>query len=191
MTVFVTSDTHIGHRGILSFCGDVRQFEDVTEMNKELVRRWNAVVKPDDTVYHLGDVFWHAMSSAKRWRYFHMLNGKKHLIVGNHDDAKTLALPWLSTTPGVKVLNERDGLHVTLCHYPPNTMGKWQRSGNSIWLHGHIHSMIPQSMPVYDVGVDANGLAPIKLNKLVRLAEEYFESRQRGIEKLKLKRGAA
>ncbi|HIY67347.1 MAG TPA: hypothetical protein H9830_13860 [Candidatus Agrococcus pullicola] len=51
---FVTSDTHFGHVRIIELAH--RPFAEVTEMDEEIVRRWNAVVAPDDVVLHLGDV---------------------------------------------------------------------------------------------------------------------------------------
>jgi calcineurin-like phosphoesterase family protein len=59
-----------------------RPFTTVEEMNDEMLKRWNSVVKPDDTGYYLGD-----FSLAKRSvEYFApLLNGEKYLITGNHD----------------------------------------------------------------------------------------------------------
>ena len=51
--IFFTSDTHFNHKAIISYCS--RPFESVEEMNDRLIDNWNQVVKPNDTVYHLGD----------------------------------------------------------------------------------------------------------------------------------------
>jgi calcineurin-like phosphoesterase family protein len=51
--VFFTSDTHFNHANIISYCS--RPFSSADEMNREIIARWNAVVGPEDTVYHLGD----------------------------------------------------------------------------------------------------------------------------------------
>ena len=51
---FVTSDQHFGHARISELAE--RPFATVEEMNAELVRRWNEVVGPDDSVLHLGDL---------------------------------------------------------------------------------------------------------------------------------------
>ena len=51
--IFFTSDTHFNHKAIISYCS--RPFESVEEMNDRLIDNWNQVVKPSDTVYHLGD----------------------------------------------------------------------------------------------------------------------------------------
>ncbi len=83
MARFWTSDTHFGHEGILRFEPVNRPFATVEEMNEVLVERWNAVVGPQDMVYHLGDV---AMGKiADSLPVMSRLNGRKVLIPGNHD----------------------------------------------------------------------------------------------------------
>ena len=51
--IFFTSDTHFGHANIIRYCK--RPFDSVNEMNDTMVARWNASVKPTDTIFHLGD----------------------------------------------------------------------------------------------------------------------------------------
>ena len=77
---FFTSDQHFGHFNIIRLCS--RPFETVEEMDEALLSKWNAKVKADDTVYILGDLFFRA---AKVEPILKALNGRKHLIVGNHD----------------------------------------------------------------------------------------------------------
>jgi calcineurin-like phosphoesterase family protein len=80
--VFFTSDTHFNHANVIKYC--VRPFASIEEMNRVMIERWNAVVGPEDTVYHLGDF---AMGKPSEWPAFlRQLNGaKKILIRGNHD----------------------------------------------------------------------------------------------------------
>ena len=82
---FFTSDTHFGHRNIIKYCN--RPFVNVFEMDKELIRRWNCTVSPEDTVYFLGDF---AMN-PKYYKYLENLNFRYLIfIVGNHDNRKKL-----------------------------------------------------------------------------------------------------
>ncbi len=76
-----TSDTHFGHTNILQFEPYHRPFETIKEMNEYLIHRWNDCVRPDDTIYHLGDFCFgkHNLALASR------LQGKKRLVLGNHD----------------------------------------------------------------------------------------------------------
>ena len=52
--LFFTSDTHFSHANIMKFCG--RPFKNVGEMNNTIIKNWNDVVGPEDTVFHLGDL---------------------------------------------------------------------------------------------------------------------------------------
>jgi calcineurin-like phosphoesterase family protein len=79
--VFFTSDTHFGHTNILKYCD--RPFSSTEEMDEEIIRCWNSVVKPDNIVFHLGDF---AFGTIAQWEtYRNRLNGHIHLILGNHD----------------------------------------------------------------------------------------------------------
>lgn len=82
MKYFGIADTHFNHENIIKYCN--RPFSSVKEMDEALIKNWNKVVSNKDTVFHLGDV---ALSSkdyiasiVKR------LNGRKILILGNHDN---------------------------------------------------------------------------------------------------------
>lgn len=83
--VFLTSDTHWGHAGICKFTNydgsPVRPWDDVEEMNEEMIKRWNETVGPKDKVYHLGDV----VINRKFLPILDRLNGDKVLYKGNHD----------------------------------------------------------------------------------------------------------
>lgn len=81
---WLTSDTHFYHANILKYCN--RPFKDVDEMNEELVKRWNSVVKPNDIVHHLGDFCFGKKENVLE--ILPKLNGKIDLILGNHDHHK-------------------------------------------------------------------------------------------------------
>lgn len=51
-------------------------------MNEALIANWNAVVAPEDTVYVLGDF---ALAARAVEQILPRLNGRKILILGNHD----------------------------------------------------------------------------------------------------------
>jgi calcineurin-like phosphoesterase family protein len=76
-----TSDLHFGHAAAIDYCK--RPFASLEEMHEALIARWNERVRPEDTVYVLGDMalcrFKDFEPLAKR------LNGRKFLIQGNHD----------------------------------------------------------------------------------------------------------
>lgn len=79
---YFTSDWHYGHRNVINYCN--RPYADVDIMTKAMTKIWNDTVKPEDTVYFLGD-----FSLNPKWSKIIVphLNGHKILIPGNHDAA--------------------------------------------------------------------------------------------------------
>lgn len=85
--IWFISDSHFHHANILKFTDDggklIRPgFQDVSHMNEHMIEKWNSVVKPGDKVYHLGDFSFKNDIKDIVTR----LNGRKRLILGNHDD---------------------------------------------------------------------------------------------------------
>lgn len=80
--IFFTSDLHLGHENVIHF--ENRPFRNAAEMNQILIANYNAVVQPTDTVYLLGDLSFHIPVEEAN-ELISRLNGKKHLILGNHD----------------------------------------------------------------------------------------------------------
>ena len=89
MSTFLIADTHFGHANIIRYCN--RPFADVEEMDRTLRDCWNTAVGPGDDVIVLGD-FACRLAPDRLRRLFDSLSGRKHLIVGNHDDRNTLEL---------------------------------------------------------------------------------------------------
>lgn len=157
MATWFTSDTHFGDPRILRI--DRRPFRDLPSHDAALIANWNAVVAPDDEVWHLGDVAL-GPDNDKVAEILAGLNGTKHLIVGNNDGPGTLAAPaWASQAHYAElVLDER---RLVLCHYAFRT---WNRMGSGVLnLHGHSHGKLKPIPKQYDVGVDAQGFAPVQL----------------------------
>ena len=57
---FLIADTHFGHTGVCNFLRNdgtkLRPWTDPVQMDKDMVEYWNDTVRPNDKVYHLGDV---------------------------------------------------------------------------------------------------------------------------------------
>lgn len=167
--IFFTSDTHFCHTKVIPYCK--RPFKSVEEMNEALVTNFNKIVKKEDTVYHLGDAGFgdkdRVLSILKR------LNGKKHLIRGNHDHTllkglkgKAIQGIFLSINHYLEVVY-KDFVFI-LCHYP---MVSWNRAKyGSIMLHGHCHGTIDVmniGIRRMDVGVDSNKFCPIDIDSIM------------------------
>lgn len=154
--IFFTSDTHFSDPRVLRI--DRRPFGSLTEHDAALVDNWNAVVGPEDEVWHLGD-----FTRRDADGFLARLNGRKHLIIGNNDDEATLSAPgWASVQHYAELT--LNGSLLILCHYPFRT---WNRMGNkSINLHGHSHGRLKPLTRQYDVGVDARNYHPVPLEAL-------------------------
>ena len=159
MTIFFTADTHFGdHRTINIW---KRPFASVAEMDALLIDRWNDVVGPEDSVWHLGDV---ARRPADVPDLLARLHGTKHLLRGNNDpDATLMAQGWASVGDYAEM--EIDGHRLVLCHYPFRSWnGQHKRALN---LHGHSHGRLKPLLRQYDVGVDVHDFTPVTLERLL------------------------
>ena len=160
MRTWFTADTHFGHANIIKFCG--RPFKDVDEMDRTLIEVWNAVVRPEDTVWHLGDFAFRSTKDPEA--YLRRLHGTKHLVVGNHDGEASRSAPsWGSVQDMAHV--SIDGHRVTLCHY---AMRVWPRSHHgALHFYGHSHGNLPGDSQSCDVGMDCWGFCPVTLAQIL------------------------
>lgn len=149
-----SSDQHYSHKNIIKYSN--RPFADVEEMNYELIKRWNKCVKPDDTIYHLGDFAF--CNIEKIESILSQLNGTKHLINGNHDKQIKQNRSRLIDGGFVKSVKDYDeiyinGQFIVLFHYGCRV---WSRSHHGAFmLYGHSHSSLPPFGKSVDVGVDS------------------------------------
>ncbi len=81
---FFIADTHFGHKNVIEY--ENRPFKTIEEMDKQLIDNWNNTVCDDDTVYVLGDFSFYNKKKTREICLY--LNGRKILIMGNHDTEK-------------------------------------------------------------------------------------------------------
>ena len=162
MARFFTSDTHFGDHRTLNI--HKRPFASTAQMDAALVERWNALVAPDDEVWHLGD-FARAGSAAEG--LLARLHGRKHLIAGNNDPPQTRAAAgWASIADYAEL--EAEGRRLVLCHYP---FRSWNgQAKGAINLHGHSHGRMKPLPRQIDVGVDAWDWRPVPIEALTSAA---------------------
>lgn len=141
---YYISDWHYGHRNCLSF--DNRPFTAVEDMNAALVERWNSDVRPEDTVYVLGDMFWCKPNEAVP--VLKSLRGTKILVKGNHDrvNNEEFRAQFADVRDYMEIDDNRRKL--VLCHYPipcfRNHFHGWYH------LYGHVHSSFEYQMMEHD-----------------------------------------
>lgn len=188
MTVFHTSDTHFGHKNIITYCD--RPFASVEEMDEGMVDRWNAVVRPEDSVYHYGDVAMGKISTS----ILHVarLNGNKFLIPGNHDTCwpgnkkvrtsdkhmyEDVGFTILNPTEH-RVIGETETSHgrvVRMCHFPyegdshdGDRFTEWRPKNDGLWIiHGHVHEKWKVKNKQLNVGVDVWDFTPVSEAQIV------------------------
>ena len=180
---FFTADLHFGHGNIAKYCnrlfcmndyeksvmasGDSDKIKElrisqnsIDKHDETLIQNFNSKVKQDDTVYILGDFAFRDCS-----RYFNRLNGKKHIIFGNHDkDARRHAYLFESAQDYKEI--KIDGQDITLCHYAMRVFNKSHYG--TFQLYGHSHGTLPDDPHSlsFDVGVDCHDYYPISFKEV-------------------------
>lgn len=163
------SDLHFGHFRVIEYCE--RPWPTKEEMNEGLVKLWNEQVNPQDEVYVLGDF---SLSPKMVMQFANRLNGKKHLILGNHDapfefhtrrKAAHMREKYLKDFETVEMDGEltlKNGVKVLLKHFPysldyDQRYKQHRMEDKGEWLlHGHLHSAYVKNGKQIDVGIDNN-----------------------------------
>ena len=133
-SVFLVSDTHFGHKGVCHFTRTdgvtkLRPFDTPEEMDEFMVEAWNAKVRPNDKVYHLGDV----VINRKALGIMRRLNGDKVLIRGNHDIFRDD--DYREHFRELRAYHVMNGM--ILSHIPIHTESLGRFGVN---IHGHTHA---------------------------------------------------
>lgn len=163
--IWFTSDTHFCHRNILHLTET--PFHSVQERDEAIIKRWNEVVRENDTVYVLGD-FCFGLNSQQIAELLKKLKGIKILIKGNHDkvgpNEKSNGWQEICMYKDIVI----DNRHIVMMHYPiAEWNGAWY---GGVHLYGHCHghfdlSQFSKDFPHHntncmDVGVDTHNWYP-------------------------------
>ena len=163
--------THYGHTNIAgpkvsSWKEGFRNFDSVEQMNKTIVATINKYVKPEDTLFFVGD--WSFGGIKNIFLFQQLLNCKNiHFIYGNHDHAIETNKSILVDNFGPAVMPHDlfvsvqhklelviDGQLFILDHFPH---AQWNESHHgSINLYGHCHSSFEphKKGKQMDIGID-------------------------------------
>lgn len=155
------SDTHFFHENIIRFCS--RPFKDAESMNESMIEEWNKLVKPQDKVYHLGDVgLGFGGNDNKLANLLRRLNGHKRLIVGNHDNLKSQALQNNFEKIELWVGFWKEGF--TCVHIPLEIASL--RDGD-VCVHGHIHNNLKEGRYI-NVCVEHTNYRPMHMDEILK-----------------------
>ena len=132
--IFLVSDTHFGHTGVCRFTRNdgvtpLRPWNDPDEMDEAMVKSWNERVRPNDKVYHLGDV----VINRRALKTLARLNGDKVLIRGNHDIFPDVE--YSKYFRSIRAYHVMNGM--ILSHIPVHRESLGRFGTN---IHGHTHA---------------------------------------------------
>jgi len=151
-TSYFIGDTHFFHEKI----APARGFNSVEEHNAELIKRWDSVVKPHDKVYVLGDF---CFAGVENISIAEKLNGKKILILGNHDHYDMIKYRKYF----YKIYGSLPYKGGILSHIPihPSELDRFD-----FCIHGHLHNKIIDDPSYINVSAEQINLTPIKFEDL-------------------------
>lgn len=175
VTTWFSSDWHIGHSNILAY--SKRPFESIGDHDEYLIRQQNAMVKPGDNFYLLGDFA--LCDEARAVKFAKRLTGQKFIVWGNHDKnlrkSKEFCDQWIWQKDLTQI--DVEGQKIILCHYAMRT---WNQSHRGSWnLHGHSHGSLPDDPNCLqlDVGVDCWNYFPVSFEHIQkRMAKKTWKA---------------
>lgn len=178
--VFVTSDTHFCWHD-RDFVWGKRGFESVEAMNAAIIENWNSVVRPEDTVFLLGDVMLN--DNEEGINCLKQLNGNIFIAIGNHDTAERIELykqccNVLEVEHAFRVKVGKQSIYLT--HYPTKTSNcdsDKPLKARVINLCGHVHTDDPlielnNGELIYHCEMDAHNCTPILLSDILDQIKE-------------------
>jgi len=147
------SDTHFYHKNVIEY--ENRPFLSLEHMHKSMIQDWNMVVKKRDFVYVLGDLAFGNKQMIKD--IISKLNGRIHLIMGNHDSKRSYkwwqesGIEWVSKYPVIY-----EDIYI-FSHRPLANIGTGFTN-----IHGHMHSKLyTADSQHFNVSVDNIGYKPV------------------------------
>lgn len=153
------SDTHFGHSNILKFNRNdgkpLREFSSIEEMDEKIIKNWNDVVRPQDRIYHMGDV-------VINRRYLNVLSrcsGKKVLIKGNHDIFKLKDYTeYFEDVRAYKVFPAHGLIVSHMPVHPCQLEGRFKANA-----HGHMHANKIDDPRYINLCVEHTNYSPVNL----------------------------
>lgn len=182
MNIWFTADDHFNHSNIISYCN--RPFKTLEEMNNTLIKNWNSRVKPDDTIFVIGDLLFRNSPGGKRGEgttqktidFIKQLNGNIIVIKGNHDKNNT------TKTCIEKIIIRLGGEQICLVHNPFHADSNYEFN-----FVGHVHEKWKFKLLkkgndftyLINVGVDVWNFRPVKINEIMRDFKRWERSQRK------------
>lgn len=173
--IFFISDTHFGHAAtIFKFQLEdgtpMRKFASAEEMDEHMVQNWNRVVRPQDKVYHLGDVAMHDKHIPTVGR----CNGHKRLLLGNHEKEKIkFYTPYFEAFYSTRKIDKLFMSHIPI--HPESLHLDYTN------VHGHVHNNVGPlhyGPRYFNVSVEVIDYTPVALEDLKIRIRKQMELNQ-------------
>lgn len=204
MNIRYISDCHWNHRNIARY--DNRPWQNVADMNRDMIRIWNATVQDDDFVYILGDMVW--SNKLSDWTYIlAQLRGKKFIIKGNHDKTdildglkkQNIIVGWSHQEVVMDPGSDNKSRYVVLNHSPMPFFVNMHHD-NTYHLYGHVHiswdaqcikhvrkqieDLYQHEVRMYNVGCMIRGMdyAPRTLDEIIEIDRKNREIEEEQLE---------
>ena len=157
--IYYTADHHFGHQNIIKYTKRYTYCQTAHEMDEILIDKWNSVVGVNDTVWHLGDVYFGPETDV-----LSRLNGSKILVLGNHDHKNINVLNKNFLISQKDIIIDHNN-KIVLSHYP---IHDWpHKFYGYVHLHGHSHGTVNgYDKMAIDVGVDNWDGYPVTLEQI-------------------------
>ena len=154
---FMISDTHFRDKEVFEMSGENKNFKSVADKDAAIISNWNEVVKPEDTVFILGDF--------GDPNYMTKLNGHKYFIYGNHDKPNMADIKFPIVYKNFFILSH-EPMFIT-------------EDGPYANIFGHVHNN-PIYRTVtsrsYCVCACRNNYTPVEFSKIVEAMKNYESS---------------
>lgn len=204
MSIRYGSDFHWNHKNILRY--DNRPWQNVDDMNQDMIRIWNTTVQDDDLIYILGDMVW--SNKLSDWTYIlTQLRGKKFIVKGNHDKTdildslkkQNIIVGWSHQEVVMDPGSDNKSRYVVLNHSPMPFFVNMHHD-NTYHLYGHVHisfdyqvikhvrkqieALYQHEVRMYNVGCMIRGMdyAPRTLDEIIEIDKTNREFEEGGLE---------
>ena len=190
--IWFWSDLHLSHENMYKFTdweGNlIRKWNSIEEAEEYMIQEYNKLIKPEDTVYFLGDIS--SRNDAADKFFSRIVKSRRILIGGNHDN-KLGARFWLKHFDDIRGCYNLSGQgserqNYLLTHIPvhPGSKARFKRN-----ICGHVHQnritfveknkITPIPDPWYrNVSVEVTGYKPVNFDEII---EETTKLIERGI----------
>lgn len=151
-------------------------------MNEIIIENWNKVIKPEDIVYHLGDVMLN--DDREGINCLRRLNGKIYILTGNHDTSNRIQ-KYVNISPnilhlGLAVIINYKNYKFYLSHYPTITSNFDENKSlvnRIISIAGHSHTQnkfkdMDKGL-IFHAELDTNNNKPWLLDDIITELKNY------------------